>query len=360
MATSSTNISSTTLCFCTLNEPIFIAFLIVIFTSIQLQALTTDAYLGYLTTPRIQSKINPLVNEKTPISEEMKGFITHTLKQAGLIERDNESLAIAFLPQGQTNDVWRITTSTSDFILRKIRPHKFKVFNADRAEFLKQLTYDNPEHPLPRLYYYDAERGVSVLDYAQGQEIPFEQLTSQKLHQLGRLLKAFHVTPIDHYPSTTLFDPITVIEKKNSHYGITESQVDSQIVRIHQLLKAAYRALPARIALCHNDMLWSNILYDDQSDTLSLIDLDSVGLGHPYWDLGALLSWSDLDDNEATHLLTGYGIDKSSVEYQEVLLLKDICDLFEYYVNLKYTGLFNQLMVIKYANRLINKYSQSS
>ena len=98
----------------------------------------------------------------------MKGFISHSLKQAGLIERDNESLAIAVLPQGQANDVWRITTSTSDFIFRKIKPHKFKVFNADSAEFLKQLTYHNPEHPLPRLHYYNAERGVSVLDYAQG------------------------------------------------------------------------------------------------------------------------------------------------------------------------------------------------
>ena len=87
MATSSTNISSTPLWCCTLSEPGFIAFLIVIFTSIQLQALTSDAYLGYLTTPRIQSKINPLVNEKTPISEEIKGVITHTLKQAGLFNQ---------------------------------------------------------------------------------------------------------------------------------------------------------------------------------------------------------------------------------------------------------------------------------
>ncbi|MCY4046361.1 MAG: hypothetical protein OXE99_14955 [Cellvibrionales bacterium] len=87
-----------------------------------------------------------------------------------------------------------------------------------------------------------------------------------------------------------------------------------------------------------------------------MIDLDSVGLGYSYWDIGSLISWSDLDVHEINALLEGYGVSDASDAYKEIMLFKDIADLFEYYVNLKHDKLFNQLMTVKYANRLITRY----
>jgi thiamine kinase-like enzyme len=322
------------------------------------QALTEDAYLGYIT----EQFLHPYLNKKSNsdpvvIPTDVEDFLFNTLKSASLIKDKNELITIEPNFIGQANDVWIVTTPDKKLSVRKIRPPKFRVFNVARAEFLKQQN----KHIsfLPTLHYYDPSNGVTVYDYVEGNIIGLDKLTPEKLRKIGAMLKQLHQTPMDNYPMETLFNPMEIIEQKNKHYGINKERFNPRIAVVHDKIKTIFNAMTPKVTLCHNDILWSDIIYPEGEGTPKLIDLDSFGLGFPYWDLGSLISWSDLDDEETGYLLEGYGLKGNAQALEEIMVFKDIADLFEYYVNLKHEKVFNQLMLVKYGHRLLRKYDNT-
>ena len=81
--------------------------------------------------------------------------------------------------------------------------------------------------------------------------------------------------------------------------------------------------------LCHNDLLASNIIDDDNDDRIWLVDWEYAGIGHPLFDLAGVCANNAFSESEELALLGAYRGSVDERDLRDLRILKTMSSLRE-------------------------------
>ncbi len=204
---------------------------------------------------------------------------------------------------GITNKNYLVADRGQKFVVRlgeDIPIHGVMRFNelaASRAAFAAGIS--------PEVIY--AEPGALVLRYIQGRALSPELVRDAgRLPRVVDLVKRCH-EQVPHYlrgPALMFW----VFQVIRGYATELQACASPHVGLIPQLIERAERlereVVPVSIVFGHNDLLAANFI--DDGKRLWLIDWDYAGFNSPLFDLGGLVSNSELDADQAQFVLERY------------------------------------------------------
>lgn len=131
----------------------------------------------------------------------------------------------------------------------------------------------------PSCHYSDAQTGLIIMDYVQGQPIVVSDKWLKELGGLLRQLHSFNSFPQSHQP---LFDYMQELIKSFREMFLAPMIVD-YLTQLDQVISILSPHLTR--ASCHNDLNCKNILFKDK---IYFIDWEAAGIEDPFFDLATL------------------------------------------------------------------------
>jgi len=133
--------------------------------------------------------------------------------------------------------------------------------------------------------------------------VPF----TQRLGDVVGLLRTFH----ESGPLHGAFPIHRVVEwhaRDASSHGVVPPPSYGLLHQQSRRIEAAFAANPLPVVPCHNDLLPGNVLFEDDSSRVWLLDFEYAGMNDPFFDLGNLSVNCGLDaagDEELLRLYFG-------------------------------------------------------
>ncbi len=154
---------------------------------------------------------------------------------------------------------------------------------------------------IPRFVHDDPELGVLVVEFVDGvapREYEYdatEEARARYAFQLGHLLARLHTLPIKEF-GNRLPPRVLSCHWPSLHSIEFHSAASLHALAIIQQSADLRRALEAvywdwsPTSFSHNDLRGDNIVVDEKSGKITLIDWEMAGVADPRWDLCALLA----------------------------------------------------------------------
>jgi thiamine kinase-like enzyme len=185
---------------------------------------------------------------------------------------------------GLTNECYQLSLDSGEYIIR---------ISAENTQALGiNRTIEKSIHQLvstlqftSELRYCDDEDRYWIRDYIMGESLDANgNISDNTLSYMVEQLKALHHTSID-----LSLPRVNISEKAEAYWCILEArEADKEMLKMKALMQVAMSEPPeGTFCLCHFDPVPANWLYTPEG--LKLLDWEYAGLGHPFWDLSALL-----------------------------------------------------------------------
>lgn len=207
------------------------------------------------------------------------------------------------LPGGLTNRCFLMPLERGLYVLR-IHGQNSQALDIDREAEYRIQRLVSAAGLAPEVRYRSDNGRYWIRDYVQGNALTGASLTLPLLKRMAKQLAQLHALPVpDEIPQ------LNVAEKANHYWNLIETLDGAeQVTGLRAELQTVFARTPdKRRCLCHMDPLPANwILSDDGS--LTLLDWEYAAIGHPLWDLAALLQNANLSDEEEHEVLKAYGV----------------------------------------------------
>ena len=153
----------------------------------------------------------------------------------------------------------------------------------------------------PPVLARSADEGWLVTRYLPARPPSAEELASEPmLGEVASTLRALHGAG----PVNARFEVATVVRRYHEVASARGVDEPFDFDGASAVLERVSAARPFRAsAFCHNDLLASNILYDDR---VRILDWEYAGMGDPFFDLANYSVNQDLSAASDESLLTGY------------------------------------------------------
>lgn len=181
---------------------------------------------------------------------------------------------------GFSNRVFKLTLLDGRAYKVRIADNNHLISRKNEQEVLKLL-------PDPNLIVYESSSGNAIYNWIEGKPLSSRQLTKDMLEKIVKLATNFHSIPVSKLKGIeehNHFDTISKVEKEREEY--------SKFFPTYKELVEKYKDLPK--FLTHNDISLKNLIYSEESDTLSLIDYEWARLNTIYWEYGNFARESNL------------------------------------------------------------------
>ncbi len=205
------------------------------------------------------------------------------------------------LPGGLTNQCLLLDIPPSRYVLR------MEAGNSEQLGINREVEYRIHQAAavdglVPPVRFRSRDDQYWIRDYVRGWLLQPEQLDDGVLQQMASLLKRVHQLSVSGIPE------VDIIAKGDLYWRRICAQ-RTPGPRLRELVADLRRQLqgwpsPKR-CICHMDPTLGNWL--KTSDGWRLLDWEYAGLGHPYWDLAALVQDANLTDDQVQCLLQAYG-----------------------------------------------------
>ncbi|OUS39833.1 hypothetical protein A9R00_09050, partial [Oleispira antarctica] len=129
-----------------------------------------------------------------------------------------------------------------------------------------------------------------IRDYIAGESFDEDaDISDSSLAYMVEQLKTLHQVPADLMPIELARAKVNISDKAEAYWQVLEQkQTDDELLKMKALMQVAMSEPPkGEFCLCHLDPVPANWLYT--AEGLKLLDWEYAGLGHPLWDLAALL-----------------------------------------------------------------------
>jgi thiamine kinase len=233
------------------------------------------------------------------------------------------------LAGGPASDSWLLMVGDDKFVARLDKPLA-GLLGLDRAAEPEVLQIVSAAGIGPQIIWANAEKGVLVTSY-----IPGNAWSRGDIHDPARLvalatcLRQLHALP----PGGPVFTPGKVA------MGYARQAATHKATRIaQQTSKLADKLLSGtrRPALCHNDLVHSNII---GGETVRLIDWEYAAIGDPYFDLATVVRHHQLEDDRIDAFLGAYF---GTPGKDHFLRLQAFCRLYDQLAALWYLSVTTQ------------------
>jgi thiamine kinase len=179
----------------------------------------------------------------------------------------------------------------------------------------------------PQLVWSDPDQGVQVCRYIDGDSWNKAATSNPEcLRQLAITLKKLHQLPPVGHP----FEPAAAALRYAAEIGTATAE---QLAERSLELAAGLQLESGRKALCHNDLVHSNII---GQDPVYLIDWEYAAVGDPYFDLAVVIQHHQL-----TEPLTEFFLQSYAAEWQaeQLTRLDGFCELYDHLAGLWYLSM---------------------
>ena len=209
----------------------------------------------------------------------------------------------------------------------KIKPIKGGLTNQNflvqenSKKFFVRLGDDMPEHNVSRSKELIASnaaaeiglspaviyntKGVLVLEYIEGAMLSTDSIVD-KLESIISLIKKIHSEMskklYGHSVNFGAFDAIKRYAKLLKNHKSSYTQLLPSL--LFQVDKLEINTSPYDIVFCHNDLIFTNFL--DDEDRLWIVDWEYSGFNNPLFDLGDFASHCNFSKNKEIFLLENY------------------------------------------------------
>lgn len=198
---------------------------------------------------------------------------------------------VKVLAGGLTNLCYQLSLASGEYVVR-IGAENTQALGIDREvekaihQLVSSLQFTSP------LRYCDDDNRYWIRDYIEGEALCDESslgnagaaISDSSLVYMVEQLKALHQIPVE-----LPLPKVNISDKADAYWKILEAkQADGEMLKMKALMQVAMSEPPeGAFCLCHLDPVPANWLYT--AEGLKLLDWEYAGLGHPLWDLAALL-----------------------------------------------------------------------
>jgi len=259
---------------------------------------------------------------------------------------------------GLTNDSYLIEVSGVFFVLR-INADNSDQLGIDRRQEIQAMARAGDSHLAPAIIYVDHEIGFLVTEYIEGRVWNEGDLDSaNNILKLSTLLNSIHgLEPIE----TSVFIAEKIRDYKNE-IGAIIPGLDEIEKAMEDFVDEAITDISC-FCLCHNDLLVSNIV-ETLSGDLIVLDWEYAAMGHPLFDLAAVIEGQKIaklaSDNLLSHYQAAYS-DPSSADYRRFLQWRVIycyVDLLWYALHLEHERKLIAKKIL-YLNELLTNFDRT-
>jgi len=209
---------------------------------------------------------------------------------------------IKAMPAGLTNQAFLLQLDSGNYVLRIASSNSEKLDINRHAEF--QIQQCLAQVGLTAKVRYKApDNSYWLRDYIEGRSLTAADLTMPNLRLMVQTLKQIHQLPV------LLETPQLRIEEKAEHYWrMIKKNYSANLLSLRPELQQHLAGFPAgKLSLCHIDPTPANWI-QTASGELVLLDWEYAAIGHPWWDIAALLQQAKIGNSEKQELLSSYGI----------------------------------------------------
>ena len=233
------------------------------------------------------------------------------------------------LAGGPTSDSWLLTAGDEKFVARLDKPLA-KLLGLDRRAELGVINTVSAAGIGPQIIWADPDKGVLLTSY-----IPGNAWSSVDVHDLARLEKL--AATLRQLHSLPPRGPVFLLGKTALAYAReagtrSASRIAEQAIKLAEMLLSQTR----RPALCHNDLVHSNII---GGETVRLIDWEYSAVGDPYFDLAIVVRHHQLEADRVEHFLSAYFGTPGKEHFSR---LEAFCRLYDQLAALWYLSVKNQ------------------
>lgn len=141
----------------------------------------------------------------------------------------------------------------------------------------------------PKVYYYFEDTGVEIFQWLDGyRQVTYGDIYNKEIfEEIFKKIKSFH--NLDEKPlelKQSIFDQAWDMNERAKKGGYMPPFND----KMEYLLKTIEKALSGSQELkpCHNDFWTNNLMYNEETKDLKIIDYEYASMNDPYVDLGLI------------------------------------------------------------------------
>ncbi len=227
------------------------------------------------------------------------------------------------LTQGITNESYHLKFTKDEYVI-KFFNHEAIDLGIDHKKEMHIMSALESLDVAPVIIYIDLDEEFSIARWIEGDYWTLTDYDDPlKVQQLIDRIRAIHALPCDDLPRVNLIQSIHAYRDK-----IAPDSDYSELLRDDLLQRATATItktdqLMAHV-LCHNDLLNSNILVNDD---IHFFDWEFAGVNSPMFELAVICQGNQLNQAQQSLLLNGYFGDQWQ-DYQS--LLTDWLWIYEY------------------------------
>lgn len=210
------------------------------------------------------------------------------------------------LPGGLTNHCYLLQLPAADFVLR-VEGHNARTLDINRAAELQVHHLVAAQGLTPAIRFRPQNGHYWIRDYVPGTALTNQQLKLPLLLTMAKQLQQLHqLRPPAGIPPLSISD-------KAGHYWDSIAATDcgsgsAELLALRDPLQELLRGAPDnQRCLCHMDPTAPNWI-QTADNKLVLLDWEYAAIGHPLWDLAALLQGVELSADDEQFLLQAYGL----------------------------------------------------
>lgn len=228
---------------------------------------------------------------------------------------------------GITNPNYKVTVNGEEFFL-KIPGAGTSFIDRNNCHLANMLAGNS--NTGPKVMYYFNDTGVEVFQWLTGyRQFTFGDIYDEDtFYQIFQKLSAFHNAKDGVLPATdSLIDQAWTMNKLAKQAGYLPPWND----RMEYLLKVIEEALQhdgITFKPCHNDFWSNNMMYNDQTHDLKIIDFEYASMNDPYADLGTISTINYFTEDMDVAMIkayTGKGYDE--LAFARMKLYKIVSDI---------------------------------
>ena len=227
---------------------------------------------------------------------------------------------------GPASDSWLLEVSGRQFVLRIDQPAAHSL-GLDRQAEIEVLMAVSAAGIGPEPVWADCAKGILVYTYIEGETWSRQDAGNPALlRELAVTLRTLHGLPA----LGRRFEPAVAARRYASDIGTAAARRMSERAG---KLAASLLADSGRPALCHNDLVHSNIIHHGP---VYLIDWEYAAVGDPFFDLAVVVQHHQLSSTVTEVFLQAYF---GTVGTGQLEKLEAYCSLYDYLAGLWYLSM---------------------
>ena len=237
--------------------------------------------------------------------------------------------SITHMPGGLTNRNFKVEFEDG-------KKYAFRIAGEGTAEYLNRPSERDAVAKAqilgisPAFYWYDESTGTNICGFAEGTTMNANDFYTRKevAEHAAPILRKIHTSGLKEINT---FDPFA--ERKGYYEYLknndwTKFYEELKVINpIYQEIEKSFAEKPFPVVFSHNDCLAANFIFDEPNDTMSIIDWEYCGMNYYFFDLAALISENDMEeDMEEITIRAYFGGEPTEQQRAEVLIGKFLMD----------------------------------